>query len=54
MASRFKIVDKEYISELKDKEQKINENKKNSNERILQANFEEYENDVLDQRLSQF
>ena len=59
MASRFQTVDKEYIKELKDKSE--NENKKNStawwknvfkkwaNERNLQANLEEYENDVLDQ-----
>ena len=64
MASRFEIVDKEYIKKLKDKNEY--ENTKNStelwknvfkkwaNERILQANLEEYENDVLDQRLSQF
>ena len=63
MASRFEIVDEEYIEELKDIE---NENTKNStewwknvfkkwaNERNLQANLEEYESDVLDQRLSQF
>ena len=60
MASRFEIVDKEYIDELKDKSQ--NENTKNGtewwknvfkkwvNERNLQANLEEYENDILDQR----
>ena len=60
MASRFEIVDKEYIDELKDKSQ--NENTKNgtewwknvfkkwANERNLQANLEEYENDILDQR----
>ena len=64
MASHFEIVDGEYIEELKDKRE--NENTKNStewwknvfkkwaNERNLQANLEEYENDVLDQRLSQF
>ena len=64
MASRFEIVDEEYIKELKDKSE--NENTKNStewwknvfkkweNERNLQANLEEYDNDVLDQRLSQF
>ena len=64
MASRFEIIDKEYIEELKDKSE--NENTKNStewwknvfkkwaNERNLQANLEEYENDVLDHRLSQF
>ena len=64
MASRCEIVDEEYIEELKDKSE--NENTKNStewsknvfkkwaNERNLQANLEGYENDVLDQRLSQF
>ena len=64
MASRFETVDKEYIEELKDKSE--NKNRKNSterwnnvfkkwaNERNLQANLEEYENDVLDRRLSQF
>ena len=58
------MVDEEYIEELKDKSE--NGNTKNStewwenvfkkwaNERNLQANLEEYENDVLDQRLSQF
>ena len=64
MASRFKIVDEEYIEELKDKSENENtkdstdwwENvfKKRMNERNLQANLEKYENDVLDQRLSQF
>ena len=64
MASRFEIVDEEYIEELKDKRE--NEDTKNStelwknvfkkweNERNLQANVEEYEGDVLDQRMSQF
>ena len=64
MASRFEIVDEEYIKELKDKSE--NENTKNSteyrknvfktwvNERNFQANLEEYERDVLDQTLSQF
>ena len=64
MASRFEIVDEEYIEQLKYKSE--NENKNNStewwknafkkwaNERNLQGNFEEYEKDVLDQRLSQF
>ena len=64
MASRFEIVDEEYIEELKDKTE--NENSKNStewwknvikkraNERNLHANLEEHANDVLDQRLSQF
>ena len=59
MASCFKIVDEEYIEELKDKSE--NENTKNStgwwknvfkkwaNERNLQENLEEYENDVLNQ-----
>ena len=54
MASRFEIVEVEYIKELKAKSE--NENKKNStecwknvfkkwaNERNLQANLEEYEN----------
>ena len=63
MASRFKIVREEYSEELKDKSK--NENTKNNtdwwknifkewaNERNLQANLEEYENSVLDQRLSQ-
>ena len=62
MAFRFEIVNEEYIEELKDKSE--NENTKNNtewwrnvflmwaNERNLQANLEEYENDVLDQRLS--
>ena len=64
MASRFEIVDEEYIEQLKDKSEIENtknrtewwENvfKKWANERNLQANLEEYENDVLDQRLSQF
>ena len=55
MVSRFKIVDEEY---LKDKGE--NENTKNStekkwaNERNLQANLEEYEINVLDQRLLQY
>ena len=64
MASRFEIVDEEYIEESKDKIE--NEDSKNSseywknvfkkwaNERNFQANLEEYESDVLDQRLSQF
>ena len=64
MASRLEIVNEEYIEELKDKSE--NESTKNNtdwwknffkkwvNERNLQANLEEYENDVLDQRLSQF
>ena len=56
--SRLEIVNEEYIEELKDKSD--NENTKNNtewwknvfkkwaNERNLQANLEEYENDVLD------
>ena len=63
MASRFEIANEEYTEELKDKTE--NENTKNNtewwknvfkkeaNERNLQANLEEYENDVLDQRSSQ-
>ena len=64
MASRFEIVDEEYIEKLKDKCENENTGnstewwknvfKKLANERNLQANLEEYENDVLDQRLSQF
>ena len=58
------LVDEGYIEEVKHKSD--NENKKDStewwknvfkkwaNERNLQPNLEEYENDVLDQRLSQF
>ena len=65
MASRFEIVNEEYIEELKDKS--INENTKNNmytewwknvfkklGEWNLEANLEEYESDVLDQRLSHF
>ena len=64
MASRFEIVNEKHIEKLKEKSE--NENTKNNtegwrnvfkewaNERNLQANLEEYENDVLDQRLSQF
>ena len=63
MTPRFEIVDEEYIKESKN--QTENEDKKNStewwksvfkkwaNERNLRANFEEYENDVLNQRLSE-
>ena len=64
MASRFEIVNEEYIKELKDKSKNENTKnnmewwknvfKKSANERNLQANLEEYRNDVLDQRLSQF
>ena len=63
MASPFEIANEEYIEELKSR----NENTKNNTEwlknvfkkwvnleRNLQANLEEYENDVLDQRLSHF
>ena len=64
MASRFEIVDEEYIEELKDKSE--NEITKNStvyrknvfknwaNERNFPANLAEWEGDVLDQTLSQF
>ena len=62
MASCFKIVDKEYIEELKDKSENQNtknstkwwKNKKWVNERNLQANLEEYKNDGLDQGLLQY
>jgi len=61
MASRFQIVDKKYIAELKDKSE--NENSKKvteywkkvskrwTNERNFQEILEEYESDVLDQTL---
>ena len=67
MASRFEILNEEYIKELKDKSE--NENTKNNmewsknvfkkwaNERNLQqlqANLDEYKNDVRDQRVSHF
>ena len=64
MQSCFEIVNEESIEELKEKSE--NENTKNNTElwknvfkkwakeRNLQANLEEYENDVLDQRLSSF
>ena len=64
MASRFEIVEEECTEELKDKSENENKNnstewwknvfKKRANKRNLQANLEEYEKDVLDQRLSQF
>ena len=64
MASRFEIVNEESIVELKDKSELENTKnntewwrnifKKWANERNLQANLEEYENYVLDQRLLQF
>ena len=63
MASRFEIVEEEYIEELKDRSENENKtstewwknvNKKWANERSLKANLEEYENDVLDQGFSQF
>ena len=64
MASRFEIVDEEYIEELKDKSEKENTRKsteywknvfkKWANERNFRANLEEYESNVLDQTLSQF
>ena len=64
MASRFEIVDEEYIEELKDKSENENtkdstewwENvfKKWSNERNLQANLKKYENVLLDQQFSNF
>ena len=64
MASRFEIVDEEYIEELKDKnENKSMKNiteywknvfKKLTNERNFQANLQEYESDFLGQTMSQF
>ena len=64
MASRFEIVDKKYIEELKDKSENENTRKsteywknvfkKWANERTFQANLEDYESDVLYQTLSQF
>ena len=64
MASRFEIVDEEYIEELKEKnENKSTKNiteywknvfKKLTNERNFQANLQEYESDFLDQTMSQF
>ena len=63
-ASRFAIIDEEYIEELRDKSE--HENEKNSTEwwgnifkkwayaRNVRANLEEYKIDVLDQRLWQF
>ena len=63
MASRYEIVDQEYIEELKDNTGNENTNnsaewwknvfKKWVNERNFRANLEEYENNVHDQRLSQ-
>jgi len=59
MASRFEIVDKEYIEKLKDKSENENTSKSTKywkkvfkkwvNERNFQANLEEYESDVLNQ-----
>ena len=64
MASRFEIVNEEYIKQLKDTSETENTRnnmewwkkvfKKWANERNVQANLEEYKNDVLDQWLSQF
>ena len=62
-ASRFEIVDEEYIEELKDKSEDGNTNsteywkkgfKKWANETNFQVNAEEYESDGLGQTLSQF
>ena len=64
MASRFEIVDQQYIQELKEKSE--NENTKKSteywknvfkkwaNERNLAPNLEDYQSDVLNRTLSQF
>ena len=64
MASRFEIVDQQYIQELKErakmkKAKKSTEYwktvfKKWANERNLQPNLEDYQSDVLDRTLSQF
>ena len=63
MVSHFEIANEEYTAELKDERKWKHEEqhgvvkegfKKWMNERNLQANLEEYENDVLNQRLSQF
>ena len=61
MASRFETVNEEYIEELRDESKIENTNTewlKNAftewaNERNLQANLEEYENNVLNQLLFQ-
>ena len=63
MASRFEIVDEEYIEELKGKSENVNMKnctewwknvfKKWASERNLQANLEQYKNDALDQRCIQ-
>ncbi|KAK2548005.1 hypothetical protein P5673_031888 [Acropora cervicornis] len=62
-ASRFEIVDEEYIEESKDKSEDENTNsteyrkngfKKWANVRNFQVNAEEYESDALSQTLSQF
>ena len=60
MASRFEIVDEEYIEELKDKSKNESANnstkswknifKKWENEKNLRANLEKYDNDALDHR----
>ena len=64
MASRFEIVDEEYIEELKDKSENKSTRKstvywKNvfinwANERNFQGNLEDYESNILNQTLSQF
>ena len=64
MASRFEIVNKENIEEWTDSSKNGNTKnntewwknvfKKRATERYLQAHLEEYEKDVLNQRLSQF
>ena len=64
MASCFKIVDEEYIKELKDENENENTNnstgfwknvfKKWPNERNLQADLDKYKSKVLDQTLLQF
>ena len=64
MASRFEIVDEEYIEELKDKSENKSTRKStvywknvfinSANERNFQGNLEDYDSDILNQTLSQF
>ena len=64
MASRFEIVDEEYIEELKDKSENKSTRKStvywknvfinSANERNFQGNLEDYASDILNQTLSQF
>ena len=59
MTSRFEIVDKGDIEELKGQERKWKHEEQHvfnkwANGRRVQANLEEYNSDVLDQTLSKF